>query len=434
MYKRLRRKFMVVSTLVLLLVIGIVNGGIYFVTTGTIMNSTIVLMNLILENGGTLPKSVAFDWNQETFLGLTDEALYEIRFFSATVNETGAELISTNHSRVIQDDDALTLAEQVSQKKGDVGQIKAGERLILNYMRKTNDDGSMLIVFTDSTSRYNLLRTVMIYIIILWATVVILYIIIMGHYSKKLIRPFIENDEKQKRFITNASHELKTPLAVISANTEMTEVMGGKTKWTESTRRQVKKMQSLVEDLVVLTRLDEMKESAGTAVNFSALTRETAEPFVSVIQNDGKTFKEEMEDGLYILGDRRGAQQIVSILMDNAAKYCDAGGCVKLELKSRGKTCSLSVSNTYAEGKDVDFSRFFERFYRQDESHNSGKAGFGIGLSMGKEIVEHMKGQLRVDWKNDIITFTAELPRTAPDSRPSGNAQAGAGKENGAEG
>ena len=273
------------------------------------------------------------------------------------------------------------------------------------------DDGSVMVVMIDSTSRYGLVRLVMMYMFALWLTVLILYVIVMGHFSKKLIHPFIENDEKQKRFITNASHELKTPLAVISANTEMTEVLGGKNKWTESTRRQIKRLQTLIEDLVVLTRLDEMKESELTDVDLSAVVAESSEPFRSVAENDGKRFTVDIAPDIRINGDKRGLQQIVSILLDNAVKYCDANGSitVRLESRARGKGAKIVITNTYVDGKDVDTSRFFERFYRQDESHNSEKSGFGIGLSMAKEITERMKGKLRVNYSGDTISFTVEV-------------------------
>ena len=102
---------------------------------------------------------------------------------------------------------------------------------------------------------------------------------------------------------------------------------------------------------------------------------------------------------------------MISILLDNAVKYCDENGTitVKLETRSHGKGARIAVSNTYKEGKDIDTSRFFERFYRQDESHNSEKSGFGIGLSMAKEIVERMKGKLKVSTSNDIISFEVDL-------------------------
>ena len=191
----------------------------------------------------------------------------------------------------------------------------------------------------------------------------------------------------------------------------MTEVLGGKSKWTESTRRQIKRLQTLIEDLVVLTRLDEMKEAELTDIDVSTLISETAEPYRSVAETAGKRFETAVAPDIHIRSDKRGLQQVVSILLDNAVKYCDDKGTitVRLDARSRGKGIRLGVSNTYEEGKDVDTSRFFERFYRQDESHNSEKSGFGIGLSMAKEIVERMKGKLKVSTSNDIISFEVDL-------------------------
>jgi len=166
-----------------------------------------------------------------------------------------------------------------------------------------------------------------------------------------------------------------------------------------------------IEDLVVLTRLDEMKESELTDVDLSAVVAESSEPFRSVAENDGKRFNVDIAPDIRIKGDKRGLQQIVSILLDNAVKYCDANGAitVKFESRARGKGAKIVISNTYVDGKDVDTSRFFERFYRQDESHNSEKSGFGIGLSMAKEITERMKGKLRVNYSGDTISFTVEV-------------------------
>ncbi len=414
MYKRLRRTFLLVSTLILFLVIVLVNSGIYLATSNIIFNQTRVLTDLILDNDGQLPAQAAFDRDQEIFLALTDETLHEIRFFSVLINGEQADIIANNHTFSVRTEDGLSLAQEAAGKRSDSGTIRIQNGITLLYRVREREDGSVLVVFVDISSRISLIRLIMVYIVALWAIVLLLYVILMTHYSRRLIKPFIENDERQKRFITNASHELKTPLAVISANTEMTELTGGKSKWTDSTRRQVKKLQNLVEDLVVLTRLNEMKDIAKTPVDFSAVTKEVSEPFVSVIEGSGKAFRREIEEDLYVLGDRRSVQQIVSILMDNAAKYCDEGGEVALALKLHGKSCQLAISNTYAEGKDLDYSRFFERFYRQDESHNSEKSGFGIGLSMGKEITENLRGHLRVSWADRIITFTAELPRVAP--------------------
>ncbi len=282
MFKKLQRKFMVVSTLVLLLVIGVVGGVVYWIATGILMSQTGVLVNLILGNDGSLPPHESdFDSTQERFLALNVESIHEARFFSAKQTDEGIEIIAT-HIAAISEEDEIALAEKALERRASEGRISIAGNRILHYARRSMDDGSVMVVMIDSTSRYGLVRLVMMYMFALWLTVLILYVIVMGHFSKKLIHPFIENDEKQKRFITNASHELKTPLAVISANTEMTEVLGGKNKWTESTRRQIKRLQTLIEDLVVLTRLDEMKESELTDVDLSAVVAESSEPFRSV--------------------------------------------------------------------------------------------------------------------------------------------------------
>ena len=410
MFKKLQHRFMWVSTLVLLLVISLVGGVIYWIASGTMMSQTGVLMELILDNDGDLPVQIEFDSTQQTFLALNVESIHETRFFSACETDGNVEIIAM-HIAAISDDDAISLAERVLNRRGSLGRINIPGKRILHYLKRSNDDGSTMVVLLDSTSRYGLIRIVMMYMAALWFTVLVLYVIIMGRYSKKLIQPFIENDEKQKRFITNASHELKTPLAVISANTEMTEVLGGKSKWTESTRRQIKRLQTLIEDLVVLTRLDEMKEAELTDIDVSTLISETAEPYRSVAETAGQRFETAVAPDIHIRSDKRGLQQVVSILLDNAVKYCDDKGTitVRLDARSRGKGIRLGVSNTYEEGKDVDTSRFFERFYRQDESHNSEKSGFGIGLSMAKEIVERMKGKLKVSTSNDIISFEVDL-------------------------
>ncbi len=411
MFKKLQRKFMVVSTLVLLLVISVVSGVVYWIASGILMSQTGVLINLILDNDGTLPQfEGGFDASQERFLALNVESIHEARFFSAKQTDDGIEIISS-HIAAISEEDEISLAKKVLDRRGSLGRITVEGHRILHYARRSMDDGSVMVVLIDSTSRYGLVRLVMMYMFALWLTVLILYVIVMGHFSKKLIHPFIENDEKQKRFITNASHELKTPLAVISANTEMTEVLGGKSKWTESTRRQIKRLQTLIEDLVVLTRLDEMKESELTDVDLSAVVTESSESFRSVAESAGKRFTADIAPEIHIKADKRGLQQIVSILMDNAVKYCDENGeiTVRLESRARGKGAKIVISNTYAEGKDVDTSRFFERFYRQDESHNSEKSGFGIGLSMAKEIADRMKGKLRVKYSGDTISFTVEV-------------------------
>ncbi len=410
MFKKLRLKFLWGSTLVLLLVIALVVGIIYWATSHTITQQTQVFIDLILGNDGILPEQNAFDPRQQTFLALNDESIHEARYFSVRFSGENESLVSIRIA-ALSEEGAIDLAKRVIGRESETGRISAPGGHILQYARQADEDGSTLVVIVDATSRYGLMRLIMTYMASLWCFVLLLYVLLMIHYSKKLVQPFVENDERQKRFITNASHELKTPLAVISANNEMMEAVSGKAKWTESTGRQVKRLQSLIEDLVVLTRLDEMAEIALTRIDCSALVLETAESFRDVIEASGKTYHCEIEPDIHVQGEKRAIQQLTSILLDNAAKYCDEGGTitVKLSRKSKGKEAVCSISNTYAAGANEDTSHFFERFYRQDESHSSEKTGFGIGLSMAKEITERLKGRIRVSYSNQTIYFIFEL-------------------------
>ena len=411
MFKKLRRQFLWGSAGVLLAVVLLVILALYLVSSSSVSRQTRVLIDLALENDGALPMQAAFDRQQETFLALNGESIHEARYFSALLSAEGDSIVAYRLAG-LSEEEALTLARSTAKEAKTDGQVQIGSRRTLYYGSKIKEDGSVLIVFMDSSTRNGLTRLLLIYTGGIWFIVLVLYILLMTHFSKKLIRPFVENDERQKRFITNASHELKTPLAVISANNEMAEVIGGKTKWTESTGRQVKRLQSLIEDLVVLTRLDEMKELSLSELDLSRIVTETAEPFRSVAESAGRTFTCDIAPQVPVRGEKRALQQIVSILTDNAVKYCDEGGEISLRLakSANGKTACLSVSNTYAEGKDVDTSRFFERFYREDESHHSARPGFGIGLSMAQEIMDRLKGRLKVAWAEGVITFTAEIP------------------------
>ena len=409
MFKKLQRRYLWGSTIILFLVIVVVIGIIFWATSNTVTRQTQVFIDLVLDNDGLLPEKSEFAPQQETFLALNTESINEIRFFSVLISDGDAQVIS-KFMTAVSDEDAVNLAREALKKQNDSGHLNHGRPRFLHYGRKTMEDGSSLVIIADSTSRYTLTRLIVIYMAALWGVILILFILAMSHFSKKLVQPFIESDEKQKRFITNASHELKTPLAVIAANNEMSEAIHGKSKWTESTSRQISRLQSLIESLVVLTRLDEMKEIELTDVDFSRIVSDSAETFRGVIESSGKQYEVHIGQEIHVNSEKRTLQQIAVILLDNAAKYCDEGGTVSVSLTPKGNGARLSVSNSFAGGKDADTSRFFERFYRQDESHNSGKSGFGIGLSMAKEMTEWLKGKLNVHYAEGIITFTLDLP------------------------
>ncbi len=234
--------------------------------------------------------------------------------------------------------------------------------------------------------------------------------LIIRIFSNRAIRPEIRNAENQKRFITNASHELKTPLAVIRANTELEMMMHGEDEWNESTMNQVDRMTGLISNLVLIAKADEKANKEGRSdIDVSDAVTKAAEAFAPVAKQNGKTLTMDIPGEIHMVASESQIQQLVTLFVDNAIKYCDDGGEIKVTLHQKGKGVKIAVSNNYAEGKDVDYTRFLDRFYREDQSHNIDKGGFGIGLSIADSIVRQYRGKLDVSYQDGVIEFSAVL-------------------------
>lgn len=265
-------------------------------------------------------------------------------------------------------------------------------------------------------------------------------------FSGKILKPVSESYEKQKRFITDASHEIKTPLTIIDANTEVIEMMEGENEWTISTRKQVARLTSLTEKLVFLSRMDEEATKLEMLeFSLSDAILDTAEPFKAIARTKGKKLTIDVTDGILYTGDEKTIRQLVSILLDNAMKYSgcssvsfeksninkknlnktsqtqndcvtttgDTAPEIELTMRPSGKTRIITVWNTVDETANIKKGRqdmLFERFYRTDTSHNSKTGGFGIGLSAAYAIVKAHKGKITAESKDGrSIKFTIVL-------------------------
>jgi signal transduction histidine kinase len=175
--------------------------------------------------------------------------------------------------------------------------------------------------------------------------------------------------------------------------------------------RQVDRMSGLIAYLVQIARAEERADkSQMSSFSLSKSVLETADTFEPVASSDGKKLVREVAEGISIIADEAAMRQLSSLLIDNAIKYCDAGGTVTVHLDRKGKSARLTVSNDYKDGAGVDYNRFFERFYREDASHNTEKGGYGIGLSIAESIVRQYDGSIGVSWANGVISFTCLLP------------------------
>lgn len=214
-------------------------------------------------------------------------------------------------------------------------------------------------------------------------------------FSKAVVRPVQESADKQKAFITNAGHEIKTPLTIIDANTDVIELTSGETEWTKSIRNQIRRLTKLTEELVGLAKLqeiDELQERQKVAI--SIVLRETCEQFETVAKMHGKELVWDLQDNLTVFGDEAMLERLFSILLDNAVKYADEKARISVNAKKNGKYIHIEVRNPAENMKKGKHMDLFERFYRADSSHNSTTGGHGIGLSNAQAIVELHKGKI----------------------------------------
>jgi K+-sensing histidine kinase KdpD len=338
----------------------------------------------------------------------TIDSRVSTRYFAILYDEDGEiEKVLTNRIAAIKEDEAVVYAQMALKQH-----FKFGSFGTYYYYVADRPEGGTIVVYLDSTTVVLTNSRLLFTVLILVGLGLIIAIIVMRTVSWKIVQPEIKNAEIQKEFITNASHELKTPLAVIRANTEAEQMINGENEWNQSTMRQVDRMTGLIQNLVMVSRAQEKENnSERKKINVSAALQETSDTFLPVAVQNGKKLEKEIQENVMMTANESQIRQLSSLLIDNAIKYCDDGGTIRVTLTQKGRSpVRLDVSNNYAKGGDVDYARFFERFYRQDKSHNIEKGGYGIGLSIAQAIVEQYKGSsIDAAWKDGIITFTCLL-------------------------
>lgn len=321
---------------------------------------------------------------------MSPETPFETRFFSVKLDEAGKPVVvDTGKIAAVATEDAVAFAEAIWESGH-----KKGFYNTYRYMVTEQADGSM-IVFIDRSrelaSFFTLAATSISVAVLGLAAVFVLVLF----FSKIVFRPVAASYEKQKRFITDASHELKTPLTIISANVEVLEMMQEENEWTRNIRNQVSRTNALVEQMVTLSRMDEENSLQSEKFSLSEAVTETAELFKTMTDNVEKQLEIAVGGEYTYCGDEKLIRQLVSLLVDNAVKYSSEKGTIKVALQQKGRHYYLTVWNTVEEIQKGNLDILFERFYRLDSSRNSKTGGSGIGLSIVKSIAEAHRGKVQ---------------------------------------
>ena len=262
-------------------------------------------------------------------------------------------------------------------------------------MEKSN---GTIIVLTDKSAEINMLHKLTRTTILIGTMSLLLLTVAAYFLSRKIMYPLKSAFEKQKQFISDASHELKTPLTVISANADVLAGEIGENRWLTYIKSQTDRMNVLVNDLLNLTRLENnTSDFIRTDFDLSKAIVNTALPFECQAFETNKQFNVDVEEGLTVNGSERHIKQMAAIFIDNALKYSSDGGKVRVTLRKQGDKKVLSVFNTGSGVKAGEEDKIFERFYRSDESRNRSTGGYGLGLAIAKSIIDKHKFKVQVE-------------------------------------
>lgn len=396
MIKKLRRKFILIAMssigFVMLLAVLAIN-GVNFLRIFADADRT---AESILHNGGRFSPPSGDPW----FIA---EAPFRTRWFSASVANGELTELNMGHVAAISAEDAASLALRAAERgtKGSLGGYR--------YAAVSAPDETR-VVFVDIEGDLRSATTLLTRSSAIAAVSLAAIYAVVSLLSRAATRPVEENYEKQKRFITDAGHELKTPLAVISANADVLELETGGSRWIDSIRNQTRRLDALVKELLTLSRMDEGADNMLlTPFSLSDAAEETLAGFRPLAESAELALDTRIERGVTATGSEEHLRRLIAILADNAVKYCEPGGTITAELKKLPRGARFSISNPCAALPEGDLDRLFDRFYRADASRSRTTGGSGLGLAIARSIADAHGARLTCAALDRAITFTLTL-------------------------
>ena len=324
-------------------------------------------------------------------------------FYSVSFSEDGT-VISVNDGAkgLYSEDELISIARELLAKNKTAGRL---DNLSYQISSKT---GYTLVAFIDDTVRESSMQALLHNVLIIGGASIVILFFISLVLSRRIIRPLEENDKQQKQFISDASHELKTPVAVISTNAELLSREIGENEWLANIQYENERMGDLVKQLLDLSRA-ENTETPMETVDLSRVVTGEVLAFESVAFDQGKTIQSDIDEEIHVKGNQAQLTQLTSILLDNAVRHGTGSG-IELSLKRQGHMAVLSTVNDGDEIPPEKLEHLFDRFYRVDEVRNSDGHHYGLGLSIAKAVAEKHGGNIAVSSRNGKVRFTVSIP------------------------
>lgn len=411
MIKTLQKKFIITAmtaiTILLVVLLGVIN-TVNVWTTSKEADSMLTFLSNRMAQGWQNPNRYT---EHRGFWGRTfteDDVMSAVYFIVRFDADGETERVDVSRISSVTEDEAKEIALQVYGKEtsGNIEKFKySGTSLAYT--------GGMVYVFLDTSSEYlSIARIIGLSLVtglVCWGLMLLLVIFL----SKKAIRPIAENIQKQQQFVTDAGHEIKTPLAIILANTDALELHNGESKWSKNIRSQVNRLNGLMQNLLTLARADEEKRIVNPEhLDLSELLENSIASFEEPMRAKRLVLQKDIDSSTGICANKEQISNLLSVLLDNAVKYSVPGGTVAIDLSNRENCVELNIENDCEELPPCEPSQLFDRFYRADTARTQKNGGYGIGLSAAKAIVESYHGDINARYlSEDRIAFTVRFQK-----------------------
>lgn len=406
MIQKLRVRFIAAAAVSLLIVSFVSAFTINAVNYQEIKRDADSVLQILHRFSGRLPeRTQEFDWESAGPRYRSPELPFEIRFFSVLLDAEG-EILSAETERIVSIDEqnVMSYAASALRQQRDFGFVED-----YRYMRQAEGENTRLI-FLDCgrmlTGYRQMIRSS------LWVTLAVIscVILLLTFLSSRIARPVARSYEKQKRFITDAGHELKTPITIIQTDAELLSMEIDSNEWLRDIQAQAVRLSSLTSDLIYLARMEEDQQLPMIAFPLSDVVGETVASFETAAKAHGQTILPDIQPAIECVGNEKAIRQLVSVLMENAIRYAPAASKLRVKLEKFARQIRLAIQNPAPNLTQENLQNMFERFYRADASRSSKDGGHGIGLSVAKAIAGAHGGKISAALRENELTITVLLP------------------------
>jgi len=388
MIKKVRTRFLLMILIAICVILSIIVTMINLVNYHNITASADDIIDILELNNGAFGEIPDFEEDPD----ITLETPYETRFFTVEFFNDGSHWINIKQIAAVDEEAAIQMSLIIIENGESRGYFEE-----YRYKMVLKEESTFLI-FVDWSRQLNVVsRFVNVSIIISIISLAVIFLVTIIAF-KRAITPIEMAYEKQSRFIANASHEIKTPLTIISANAELIEIENGECENTMAIYKQINKLNQMVNSLTILAKMDSLNGSKQKeSFDISNLLKDTLADYKSVLERF--TINVEIQDDIHYKGNKGLIQQLFCILLDNAGKY----GLSEIDIKlaRNGLKIDITISNDVHHIEQGDLSKYFERFYRSSDARSTTIEGSGIGLSIGSDIVEFHSGTIKAMGKDN---------------------------------